>query len=136
MQLLDDDDDDDDLEIESEDEGDDDQRGSTQGPDHQVNENLDGVFSSGPKRSRMSGDEIPEYGFILHDDHHTIKRLQDDLLADEDEPDDGMFYFQCHVLNIPILSFQVCPHMRSDLPPFNERSQPWRPKMLPRRTGL
>ncbi|KAI0004302.1 U3 small nucleolar ribonucleoprotein complex, subunit Mpp10 [Russula compacta] len=90
MQRLDDDDDDDDPEIESEDEGDDDQRGGTQGPDQQVNENSDAVFSSGHKRSQMNGDESPENGFILSDDHHTIKRLQDDILADEDEPDDGL----------------------------------------------
>lgn len=93
MQLLDDasDDDEDSFEVESEDESDDDQQGSTQG--HPVNETLDAELSSDEEGSQSDDDESPEGEFTFSDGHQTIKRLQDDLLADEDEPDDGLFYF-------------------------------------------
>ncbi len=93
MQLLDDEsdesaDDNESLEIESEDEGDDDQQDNTQR--HPVNKNSDAVFGSVDRGSQFGGDESSEGEFAFDDGHHTIKRLQDDLLADEDEPDDGM----------------------------------------------
>lgn len=92
MRLLDeepDDDDDASFETESEDDSDDDRRDSTQR--HPVNENSEAVFSSADEGSELDGDEGPEGEFAFNDGHHTIKRLRDDLLADEDEPDDGMF---------------------------------------------
>ena len=91
MQLLDDasDEDDDSLEVESEDESDDDQPGSIEG--HSVDENLDAELSSNDEGSQSEDDEGPEGGITFNNGHQTIKRLQDDLLADEDEPDDGMF---------------------------------------------
>jgi U3 small nucleolar RNA-associated protein MPP10 len=91
MRLLDnepDDDDGDSFETESEDESDDSQRSSTQ--DNPGDDDSDTEFS---------GDENPGGEFTISDGHRTIKRLQDDLLADEDEPDDGMLYSQCHILD-------------------------------------
>ena len=90
MQLLDDapDDDEDSFEVESEDDDDDDQWGDTQG--HSVNENSDAGLSYDDEGSQSGNDESPEGGF---NGHQTIRRLQDDLLADEDEPDDGMLQF-------------------------------------------
>jgi len=92
MQLLDDapDDDDDSFEVESEEE-EEDQWGDTQ--NHSVNENSDAELSSGDEGSQSDDDESPEGGFTLSNGHQTIQRLQDDLLADEDEPDDGALYF-------------------------------------------
>jgi U3 small nucleolar RNA-associated protein MPP10 len=92
MQLLDDapDDDDDSFEVESEEE-EEDQWGDTQ--DHSVNENSDAELSSDDEGSQTDNDESPEGGFTLSNGHQTIQRLQDDLLADEDEPDDGTLYF-------------------------------------------
>lgn len=92
MQLLDDapDDDDDSFEVESEDD-DAEQWGDTQ--DHSVNENSDAELSSDDEGSQSDGDENPEGGFTLSNGHQAIQRLQDDLLADEDEPDDGTLYF-------------------------------------------
>ena len=98
MQLLDDapDDDDDSFEVESEedeDDGDDgdDQCGDTQM--HSVNENSDAELSSDDEGRQSDDDGSPEGGFTLSNGHQTIQRLQDDLLADEDEPDDGTLYF-------------------------------------------
>ncbi|KAI0304855.1 U3 small nucleolar ribonucleoprotein complex, subunit Mpp10 [Russula brevipes] len=91
MRLLDnepDDDDEDSFETESEDESDDSQRSSTQ--DNPGDDDSDAEFS---------GDESPEGELTISDGHRTIKRLQDDLLADEDEPDDGMLYSQCRILD-------------------------------------
>jgi hypothetical protein len=92
MQLLDDapDDDEDSFEVESEDD-DDDQWGDT--PGHSVNENSDAELGSDDEGSQSDDDESPEGGLTLSNGHHTIQRLQDDLLADEDEPDDGTLYF-------------------------------------------
>jgi U3 small nucleolar RNA-associated protein MPP10 len=92
MQLLDDapDDDEDSFEAESEEE-DDDQWGDTQG--HSVNENSDAELSSDDDRSQSDVDESPEGRSTLSNGRQTIQRLQDDLLADEDEPDDGTLYF-------------------------------------------
>jgi hypothetical protein len=92
MQLLDDapDDDEDSFEVESEDD-DDDQWGDTQG--HSVNENSDAELSSDDEGSQSDDDESPEGGFTLSNGRQTIQRLQDDLLADEDEPADGTLYF-------------------------------------------
>jgi hypothetical protein len=91
MQLLDDasDEDEDGFEVESEDESDDDEQRSTEG--HSVDENSDAELSSDDEGSQSEDDESPEGGFTLGNGHQTIKRLQDDLLADEDEPDDGVF---------------------------------------------
>jgi hypothetical protein len=95
MQLLDDapDDEEDGSEVESEDDDDDDagQWGDTQG--HSVNENSDAELSSDDKESRLDNDESPEGGFTLSSGHQTIQRSQDDLLVDEDEPDDGVLCF-------------------------------------------
>jgi hypothetical protein len=135
MQLLDDasDDDEDSFEVESEDESDDDEGGDTQ--NHPVNEILDAELSSDEEESQPDVDESPESGFAFSNGHQTIKRLQDDLLADEDELDDGMFYFQCRALNMLMPSCQVCRHMRGAFPSFNNKSRPWRPKILAKKTG-
>lgn len=137
MRLLDDepDDDDDDasFETESDDDSDDDQQDSTQ--HHPVNKNLEAVSSSVDGGSELDGDEAPEDEFTFSDGHHTIKRLQDDLLADEDEPDDGMFSNMTRAQYTYVL-LEGCLHMRSVFLPFNGKSRPWRLKMLPRRTGL
>lgn len=92
MQLLDDalEDEDDGFEVESEEESDDDLRGGAQG--HSVHENLDAELSSDDAGSQSDEDESPEGEFTFSNGHQTIKRSQDDLLADEDEPEDGMFY--------------------------------------------
>jgi hypothetical protein len=88
MQLLEDadEDDDDGFEVESED----DQWGSTQG--HSDEENLDAELSS-DEGSQSDDDESTKGRIAFSNGHQTIKRLQDDLLGDEDEPDDGMFYY-------------------------------------------
>lgn len=93
MQLLEDapDDDDDSFGVESEDDDDDDQWGDIQ--DHSANENSDAELSSDGERSQSDDGESPESGFTLSNGHQTIQRLQDDLLADEGEPDDGTLYF-------------------------------------------
>jgi U3 small nucleolar RNA-associated protein MPP10 len=99
MQLLDDapDDDEDSFEAESEedddddDDDDDDQWGDAQG--HSVNKNSDAELSSDDGGSQLDDDGSPEGGFTLSNGYQTIRRLQDDLLADEDEPDDGTLYF-------------------------------------------
>lgn len=90
MQLLDGapDGDEDSFEVESED---DDQWDDTQG--HSVNENSDAELGSDDEGSQSDDDGGPEGGFTLSNGHQTIQRLQDDLLADEDEPDDGALYF-------------------------------------------
>jgi len=95
MQLLDDapDDDRDSFEVESEEDDDDDQWGDTQG--HSVGENSDAELDEG---SQSDDDESPEGGFTLSNGHQTIQRLQDDLLADEDEPDDGTHRFYRNLL--------------------------------------
>lgn len=92
MQLLEDadEDDDDGFEVESEDESEDDQWGSTQG--HSDEENPDAELSS-DEGSQSNDDKSTEGGITFSNGHQTIKRLQDDLLGDEDEPDDGMFYY-------------------------------------------
>jgi len=134
MQCLDDmpDDDDDSFEVESEEDSDDDQWGDTQS--HLNNENSDAEPSSDDEGSQPD-DESPEGGFTLSNSHQTIKRLQDDLLADEDEPEDGTLYF-CHILKMLTPSYQVYPHMRGAAPSFNNKLQPWRQKILPKKTGL
>jgi U3 small nucleolar RNA-associated protein MPP10 len=140
MRLLDDEDDEDDdsFEIESEDEGDDDdddnEWDSTQR--HPVKKNLEAALSGVDKRSQLDGDESSEGEFTFSEGHHTIKRLQDDLFADEDEPDDGMFSYLMSSTQQTYVWLEVCPQMRSVFPPFNKKLQPWRPKMLPRKTGL
>jgi len=94
MRLLDDEDDEDDdsFEIESEDEGDDDEQDSIRR--HPVKKNSEAAFSGVDKRSQLDGDENSESEFTFSEGHDTIKRLQDDLFAaDEDEPDDGMFSY-------------------------------------------
>jgi U3 small nucleolar RNA-associated protein MPP10 len=101
MRLLDDEDDEDDdsFEIESEDEGDDDddddddddEWDSTQR--HTVKKNSEAALSGVDKGSQLYGDESSEGEFTFSEGHHTIKRLQDDLFADEDGPDDGMFSY-------------------------------------------
>ena len=94
MRLLDDegDEDDDSFEVESEDEGGDDEQDSIQR--HPVKKNSEAAFNGVDKRSQMDGDENSEGEFTLKEGHDTIKRLQDDLFAaDEDEPDDGMFSY-------------------------------------------
>ena len=94
MQLLDDapDDDEDSFEAESEDDDDDDdQWGDTQG--HSVNENSDAELSSDDEGSQSDDGESPKGRFTPSNGHQIIQRLQDDLLADEDEPDDGTLYF-------------------------------------------
>ena len=93
MQLLDGapDDDEDSFEVESEDESEDDERGSTQG--HSANDNSYAELSGDDEGSQSDDDESPEGGFTFSNGHQTIKRLQDDLLSDEGEPNDGMFYF-------------------------------------------
>jgi len=125
-------DDDDSSEIESEDEYDDDQRGSTQG--HPV-ENSDAMSSGDGEGSQSDDNESPEGKVTFNDGHDTITRLQDDLFADDDKPDDGMFYLQSPLLVVLILGFQVCLLMRSAFLPSNNKSQPSRLKMLPRKTG-
>ncbi|KAH9000704.1 U3 small nucleolar ribonucleoprotein complex, subunit Mpp10, partial [Lactarius hatsudake] len=81
IRLLDDaSDDDDSWEVESEDEDEDDLEGAIW--DHVLDGDSDMVFGGG-------GDESGE-GSSTFDGYHAIKRSQDDLLADEDEPDDGM----------------------------------------------
>jgi U3 small nucleolar RNA-associated protein MPP10 len=104
MQLLGDvpDDDDESFEVESEeeeeeeeedddDDDDDDQWGDTQ--KHSANDNSDAELSSDDEGRQSDDDESPEGGFTLSNGHQTIQSLQDDLLADEDEPDDGTLYF-------------------------------------------
>ena len=94
MQLLEDarDDDEDSFGVESEDDDDDDdQWGDIQ--DHSVDENSDAELSSDGEGSQSDDGESPESGFALSNGHQTIQRLQDDLLADEGEPDDGTLYF-------------------------------------------
>jgi len=86
MRLLDDASDDDSWEVESEDEDDSDQEGTTR--DHVLDRDSDMVFGG-------VGDESGE-GNSTFDGRQAIKRSQDDLLADEDEPDDGMFSFRRH----------------------------------------
>lgn len=84
IRLLDDALDDDSWEAESEDEGESDQEGTAQ--DHVLDGDSDMAFGGG-------ADESGE-GNSTFDDHQAIKRTQDDLLADEDEPDDGTFDFR------------------------------------------
>lgn len=98
MRLLDDaddddDDDDDSWEVESEDESESDQDGTSQ--DHVLEEDSDMVFGGVGKEGRMDSDESGE-GDSAFDGYQAIKRSQDDLLADDDEPDDGRFSFGCH----------------------------------------
>ena len=136
MRLLDDEPDDDDdasFETESEDDSDDDQWDITQR--HPVNKNSGAVSSSADEGGELDGDEGPEGKFTFNGGHHTIKRLQDDLLADEDEPDDGVFLNMSRA-RYTYIWLQGCLHMRSVFPPFNGKSRSWRLKMLPRRTGL
>ncbi|KAH9171831.1 Mpp10 protein [Lactarius sanguifluus] len=100
MRLLDDaSDDDDSWEVESEDEDESDLEGAIWDP--VLDGDSDMVFGWG-------GDESGE---------GTIKRSQDDLLADEDEPDDGTFNFRRHIKLLDTLIFLVT-------------------RMLQRRTGL
>ncbi|KAH9082046.1 U3 small nucleolar ribonucleoprotein complex, subunit Mpp10 [Lactarius deliciosus] len=80
MRLLDDADDDDSWEVESEDEDENDQEGVIR--NHVLDGDSDMVFDGG-------GDESGE-GNSTFDGYQAIKRSQDDLLADEDELDDGM----------------------------------------------
>lgn len=98
MQLLDDapDDDEDSFEAESEDDDDDD--------DHSVNKNSDAELSSDDEGSQSDDDESPEGRFTLSNGHQTIQRLQDDLLADEDEPDDGL---STHERRLSVLQQQI-----------------------------
>ena len=106
MQLLDDapDDDEDSFEVESEDDDDDDdQWDDTQGPS--VTENSDAELSNDDEGSQSDDEKTPEGGFTLSNGHQTIQRLQDDLLADEDEPDDGTLYFYR-------ISICLCPAIR------------------------
>jgi len=84
MRLLDDASDEDSYETESEDESESDLE-STQ--DH--------VFDGGGGKESQTDDDSREGNFPF-DGHQTIKRSQDDLLADEDEPDDGTFNFGRH----------------------------------------
>jgi U3 small nucleolar RNA-associated protein MPP10 len=88
----DDDDDDDSWEVESEDEGESDQDDTTQ--DHVLEEDLDMRFG-GVGKGHTDGGESGE-GNSTFDSYQAIKRLQDDLLADDDEPDDGTFSFGSH----------------------------------------
>ena len=103
MQLLDDapDDDEDGSEVESEDEDDDNQWGDTQS--HSAN---DAELGGDEEESQSDDDESPEGGFSLSNGHQTIQRSQDDLLADEDEPDDGMPCFYR-------ISTCLCPAIRA-----------------------
>ncbi|KAH8988831.1 U3 small nucleolar ribonucleoprotein complex, subunit Mpp10 [Lactarius akahatsu] len=80
MRLLDDASDDDSWEVESEDEDENDLEGVIQ--NHVLDGDSDMVFDGG-------GDESGE-GNSTFDGYQAIKRSQDDLLADEDELDDGM----------------------------------------------
>lgn len=83
MRLLDDTPDDDSWEVESED----DQEGTTR--DHVPDRDSGMMFGGGGEEGKTDGDESGEANSIF-DGHQAIKRLQDDLLADEDELDDGM----------------------------------------------
>jgi hypothetical protein len=86
------DDDEDGSEVESEDGDDyDDQWGDTQGDS--VNEDSDAELGGDDEESQSDDDESPKGGFTLSNGQQTIQRSQDDLLADEDEPEDGMLYF-------------------------------------------
>ena len=109
MRLLDatddeDDDDDDSWEPESEDEDENedeyesDQEGNTQ--DHVLEEDSDMVFAGVGKEGQTDDDESGE-GNSTFDGYQAIKRSQDDLLADDDEPDDGMFNFGFHSARYP-----------------------------------
>ena len=89
----DDDDDDDSWEAESEDEGESDQEGTTR--DHVLGEDSDMVFGGVGKEGQTDGDESGK-GNSTFDGYQVIKRSQGDLLADDDEPDDGAFTFGCH----------------------------------------
>ena len=71
--------DDDSWEVESEDEGESEQEGTARDGDSDM------VFGGGADKS---GEDNSTF-----DGHQAIKRSQDDLLADEDEPDDGTFSF-------------------------------------------
>ena len=98
MRLLDDaddddDDDDDSWKVESEDESESDQDGTSQ--DHVLEEDSDMGFGGVGEEGRMDSDESGE-GDSAFDGYQAIKRSQDDLLADDDEPDDGRFSFGCH----------------------------------------
>ncbi len=131
--VLDDDDDEDSFEVESEEDSEDDQQGDTQG--QLVNEDSDAELSSDDEGSHSDDDRSPEDRFAFSNGHQTIKRLQDDLLADEDEPDNGTHYFS-RILDTLMPGYQVCPHMRGVSPSFNNKLQTWRPKILPKKTGL
>ncbi|KAH9064186.1 U3 small nucleolar ribonucleoprotein complex, subunit Mpp10 [Lactarius vividus] len=89
MRLLDDASDDDSWEVESEDEDENHQEGTIR--DHVLDGDSDMVFGEG-------GDESGE-GNSTFDGYQAIKRSQDDLLADEDEPDDGTFNFRRHSMS-------------------------------------
>jgi U3 small nucleolar RNA-associated protein MPP10 len=93
----DDDDDDDSWEVESEDEGESDQDGATQ--DHVLEEDSDMVFGGVGIEGHTDGDESGE-GNSTFNGYQAIKRLQDDLLADDDEPDDGTFSSDVTLLDI------------------------------------
>jgi hypothetical protein len=101
MRLLDDapiggDEEDDSEEVESEDEDEDegDEQGITRG--YLANENSGAEFSSDEQGSQLDDDGSEEGKFSFSDGHQTIKRLKDDMLADEDEPNNGIFGFICH----------------------------------------
>lgn len=93
IRLLDDAPDDDSWEVESEDEDESDQEGATQG--YVLDGDSDMMFGGNGKEGQTDGDESGE-GSSTFDGHQAIKRSQDDLLADEDEPDDGTFSFRRH----------------------------------------
>jgi U3 small nucleolar RNA-associated protein MPP10 len=101
MRLLDDassddDEEDDSQEVESEDEDEDDEQGITRG--YLANQNSDAEFSSDRQRSQLDCDGSEEGIFTLSDGHQTIKRLKDDLLADDDEPHNGVFGLRCRII--------------------------------------
>ncbi|KAH9982501.1 U3 small nucleolar ribonucleoprotein complex, subunit Mpp10 [Lactifluus volemus] len=93
MRLLDDvpsgdDEEDDSEEVESEDEDEGDEQGITRG--YLANENSGAEFSSDEQGSQLDDDGSEEGKFSFRDGHQTIKRLKDDMLADEDEPNNGL----------------------------------------------
>jgi U3 small nucleolar RNA-associated protein MPP10 len=99
MRLLDDapsedDEEDDSEEVESEDEDEGDEQGITRG--YLANENSGAEFSSDEQGSQLDDDGSEEGKFSFSDGHQTIKRLKDDMLADEDEPNNGIFGFRRH----------------------------------------
>jgi U3 small nucleolar RNA-associated protein MPP10 len=113
IRLLDDAPDDDSWEVESEDESDSDQEATTR--DHVGDSDM--AFGGG-------ADDSGE-GNSTFDGHQAIKRSQDDLLADEDEPDDGTFSFGRHTARYTnIFGHQVCPPMRSALLLFSSKLRP------------